>query len=126
MSEGVVSDGVRRFRVLVTTLGRSHFIQVATALVQAGVDATLFQGWIVKKPRESFLLNIAAKIVGRQSLIYGFEKRMTPELEGRVVGDFLSEFVSSVIKLTLRRFSIWFWHWGCKVEFRMHGFRTRR
>ena len=116
----------KKFRVLVTTLGRSHFIQVATSLVRAGVDVTLFQGWVVKNPRKSLLLKIAAKIVGRQSLIYGFEKRITPELEGRVVGDFISEFVSTAIKLALRRFSIWFWHWGCKVGFKMHGFRTRK
>ena len=116
----------KKFKVLVTTLGRSHFIQVATSLVRAGIDATLFQGWVVKKPRESLLLKIAAKIVGRQSLIYGFEKRMTPELEGRVVGDFISEFVSEVFKMALRRFSIWGWHLGCKMGFALHGFRARR
>ena len=116
----------KKFRVLVTTLGRSHFIQVATSLVRAGVDVTLFQGWVVKNPRKSLLLKIAAKILGRQSLIYGFERRMTPELEGRVIGDFLSEFVSTLIMVTLRRFSIWFWHWGCKVCLKMHGFRARK
>lgn len=114
------------FRVLVTTLGRSHFIQVATSLVRAGVDATLFQGWVVKKPQQSLLLKIAAKIVGRQSLIYGFGKRQTPELQGRIVGDFISEFVSEVFKMSLQRFSIWGWHLGCKVGFALHGFRARR
>ena len=119
-------ENEKKFRVLVTTLGRSHFIQVATSLVQAGVDVTLFQGWIVKKPRESRLLKIAAKIVGRHSLIYGFEKRMTPELQGHTVGDFFSELVSESVKMILRRFSIWGWHFGCKVGFALHGFRTRR
>ena len=116
----------KRFRVLVTTLGRGHFIQVASSLVQAGVDATLFQGWIVKNPRKSLLLKIAAKIVGRQSLIYGFEKRMPPELQGRTVGDFLSDFTANVTKMVFERFSIWGWHFGCKVGFALHGFRTRR
>ena len=116
----------KKFRVLVTTLGRSHFIQVATSLVRAGVDATLFQGWIVKKPRESLLLKIAAKIVGRQSLIYGFEKRMTPELEGRVLGDFFSEFIDTIGKMVLGRIGRKAWNLAVKLGFHSHGFRTRR
>ena len=65
-------------RVLITTLGRGHFIQVADSLRRAGVDADLTQGWLVKKPDKSLWLKLAAKIMGRQSLIWGFTKRTTP------------------------------------------------
>ena len=125
VSEEVLSKGnKKKFKVLVTTLGRSHFIQVASALVQAGVDATLFQGWIVKKPRESFLLKIAAKIVGRQSLIYGFEKRMTPELQGHMIGDFVSECVDALGKMMLRKLGYKAWNFAVKMGFFCHGRRT--
>lgn len=116
----------RSVKVLVTTLGRSHFIQVATSLIRSGVDTTLFQGWIVANPRQSLLLKLAAKIVGRQSLIYGFEKRMTPELRGRCVGDFLSECADTLGKMILGKFGAWGWNLGVKFGFHLHGFRTRR
>ena len=71
-------------KVLITTLGRSHFIQVASSLIARGVDAYLFQGWIVKDAAHSRLVRFAAKVLGRgESFIYGFTRRMTPELEGR-------------------------------------------
>ena len=113
-------------KVLVTTLGRSHFIQVATSLIRAGVDATLFQGWVVKEPRKSFWLKLASKIVGRPSLIYGFERRMTPELQGRCVGDFWSELVDTLGKMLLGKFGRKAWNLGVKMGFHLHGFRTRR
>lgn len=113
-------------KVLVTTLGRGHFVQVATSLVRAGVDATLFEGWFVRNPRKSWLLKLAAKIIGRQSLIYGFEKRTTPELDGHVVGDFWSEFLEVLGKRTLGRLSKRIWHLCGKIGFNLHGFRARK
>lgn len=113
-------------RVLVTTLGRSHFIQVASSLIRAGVDATLFQGWVVKNPRKSWMVRLAAKIVGRESLIYGFERRMTPELEGRCVSDFWGEFVDSMGKRVLRKIHRDAWNLAVKAGFHIHGWRTRK
>lgn len=113
-------------KVLVTTLGRSHFIQVASSLIRAGVDVTLHQGWVVKDPEHSFCLQLAAKIIGRKSLIYGFTRRMTPELEGRVISDFLAEFVDTVGKRSLRKLGGHWWNLGVKWGFWVHGFRTRK
>lgn len=110
-------------RVLLTTLGRGHFIQVASSLIAAGVDLDLTQGWIVRKPLESRWLKLAAGIIGRQSLVYGFTRRMTPELEGRNFGDFWAEFWQSVGMLFFTR--VWksekMWHWSVKLGFKLHG-----
>ena len=110
-------------KVLVTTLGRGHFIQVADSLRSAGVDADLTQGWLVDKPEKSLWLKIAAKVVGRQSLIWGFTKRTTPALEGHNFGDFWAEFLQTAIMQFFSR--VWksekLWHWGVKVGFWLHG-----
>lgn len=127
-------------RVLVTTLGRLHFVNVMTALVKAGVDAVLFMGWVVKNPKKSWGVRLAALIDHRESLIWGFEKRSVPELEGRVIGDFFTEFVEFVWRRTVERMSnrmkrhggrIGFLgekigYWGGKLVFALHGYRTRR
>lgn len=113
-------------RVLVTTLGRSHFIQVATSLVRRGLDVILFQGWIVSEPQKSYLLKIASKIIGRKSLIYGFEKRSTPELSNRMVGDFISECVDTIAKMLTYKIGKKTWNFAVKLGFWCHGFRTRR
>jgi glycosyltransferase involved in cell wall biosynthesis len=110
-------------KVLVTTLGRGHFIQVADSLRRAGVDADLTQGWLVEKPEKSFWLRLAARIVGRQSLIWGFTKRTTEALQGHNFGDFFAEFVQTCFMLFFSR--IWknkkLWHWGVKTGFWLHG-----
>ena len=112
--------------ILITTLGRGHFIDVASSIIRAGVDATLFQGWIVKKPRQSVLLKIVSKIVGRDSVIYGFERRTMPELEGRNIGDFWSEAVQWALVFTIGRVSRWLFNFSVKVGFYIHGYRTMR
>lgn len=112
-------------KVLVSTLGRSHFIQVASSLIASGLDVILYQGWIVKKPERSLLLRICAILVGRKSLIYGFTKRMTPELEGRNVGDFWAEFLQKSLVFTFGRLGYWPFHFSNKVGFWVHGWRTR-
>ena len=112
-----------RLRVLVTTLGRSHFIQVADSLREAGIDADLTQGWLVRNPLRSKWLKLAAKIVGRQSLIYGFTRRTTPTLEGHNFGDFWAECLQTIFMQFFSR--AWrkrnAWHFGVKVGFWLHG-----
>lgn len=110
-------------KVLVTTLGRGHFIQVADSLRRTGVDADLTQGWLVKNPETSFWLRLAAWVVGRKSLIWGFSKRTTPALQGHNFGDFFAECVQTILMLFFSR--VWqnrkLWHWGVKVGFLLHG-----
>lgn len=110
-------------KALVTTLGRGHFIQVADSLRHAGVDADLTQGWLVKKPLESRWLKLAAKIIGRESLIWGFTKRTTEVLEGHNFGDFWAECIQTCLMQFFSR--VWkskkLWHWGVKVGFWLHG-----
>ena len=115
-------------RVLVTTLGRGHFIQVADALRRNGVDADLTQGWIVKNPERNFFVRLAAKIMGRKSLIWGFARRTTPALDGHNFGDFFSEFVQTCFMLFFSK--VWKsknkWHWGVKTGFWLHGLTMAR
>ena len=117
-----------KMKVLVTTLGRGHFIQVADSLRRSGVDADLTQGWLVKDPEKSFWLKLAAKIIGRKSLIWGFTKRTTPALEGHNFGDFWAEFVQTCFMQFFSRF--WknkkLWHWGVKTGFWLHGLTMAR
>ena len=110
-------------KVLVTTLGRGHFIQVASSLISAGVDAKLIQGWLVEDPERSLLLKAAAKIIGRKSMIYGFSRRTTPELRGRNIGDFWAEFWQTLVMQFCTRVikSERGWNWGVKLGFHLHG-----
>ena len=114
-------------KVLITTLGRSHFIQVASSLIAAGVDADLFQGWIVADAANSRLVRWAARFLGRgESFIYGFTRRTTPELQGRNIGDFWGEFLQTVAERTLGRINRWWWNWSIKLGFRVHGWRMSK
>ena len=114
-------------KVLITTLGRGHFIQVASSLIAAGVDAYLFQGWIVRDAAQSRLVLWAAKLLGRgESFVYGFTRRITPELEGRNIGDFWSEFLQTITERTIGRINSWWWNWSIKLGFRIHGWRMAR
>lgn len=110
-------------KVLVTTLGRGHFIQVADSLRRAGVDADLTQGWVVANPEKSFWLRMAAKIVGRQSLIWGFTKRTTNALRGHNFSDFWAEAIQTFFMLLFSRVikSKKLWHWAVKTGFWLHG-----
>lgn len=111
-------------RVLITTLGRSHFIQVASSLIAAGVDAYLFQGWIVRDAAHSRLVKWAGKLLGRgESFVYGFTRRTTPELQDRNIGDFWGEFLQTAAERTFGRISRWWWNWSIKLGFRIHGWR---
>lgn len=113
-------------KVLCTTLRRSHFIQVASSLVAYGIDADLFQGWIVRNPRKSILVRLAARILRRESFIYGFEKRLTPELINHNYSDFASEFIQAVLEMTVGRINNWLWNLSVKIGFALHGWRAIR
>lgn len=114
-------------RVLVTTLGRGHFIQVASSLIKAGVDAYLLQGWFLKNAEKSWLVKIAMKLLGRsESFVYGMARRVTPELEGRNIGDFWTEFIQAVLERTVGRINSWWWNWSVKTGFRLHGWKMAR
>lgn len=114
-------------KVLITTLGRSHFIQVASSLISSGVDAHLFQGWVVKDAAHSRLVRFAAKLLGRgESFIYGFKRRTTKELEGRNISDFWGEFLQTFAERTVGRINRWWWNWSIKLGFRIHGWRMAR
>ena len=119
-----MSEQKGRIKVLVTTLGRSHFVYATSALIAAGVDACLFQGWVVKNPVTSWLVHIAAKILGRgKSFVYGFSLRNSPELEGRNIGDFFSEVVDTLAKYTIGRINEVWYNRACKLGFLLHGWR---
>lgn len=114
-------------KVLITTLGRSHFIQLASSLIAAGVDAYLLQGWIVKNAQKSWFVRMAMKLLGRgESFVYGMSKRETPELSGRNIGDFGAEFVQTVLERTIGRVNSWWWNWSVKMGFKLHGWKMAR
>jgi glycosyltransferase involved in cell wall biosynthesis len=112
-------------KVLISTLGRSHFVNSASSIIAAGVDAVLFQGWVVQNPKRSLLVKCATWLLGRRSFQYGMEKRVTPELQGRNKGDFLAEAFSTLLIMTLGRLGDSLQSWCIKVGFIFHGFRTR-
>ena len=113
----------RNYRVMVTTLGRSHFVQVASSLASEGIDLTLHQGWVIESPKKSWFLKIVSKIVGRRSLIYGFEKRLDDSLIGRNIGDFVSEAMQTISYMVLKRFTDRAADISMKLGMWMHGRR---
>jgi glycosyltransferase involved in cell wall biosynthesis len=123
----IMLAGKDKFKVLVTTLGRSHFVYATSALIAAGVDACLFQGWVVEHPDDSWILRLASKILKRgKSFVYGFSLRISTELEGRNIGDFFSEFVDTVGKYTFGRINEIWYNRACKLGFWLHGRRMAR
>lgn len=108
-------------RIILTTLGRLHFVPAASALIRRGLDLHLFQGWLVKNPEKSFFLKIASKIVGRKSLIYGFTKRSSQELNGRNHGEFWGEFATAVLGKTIGRLGCRGFNFAQKTGLYIHG-----
>lgn len=113
-----------KIRGLVTTIGRSHFMQVATSLARTGVSVDLLQGWIVRDPEHSWFLRIASLFVGRD-LVFGFKRRLLPEMKGHEYGDFVAEFV----QVFGRR--LFGWNRRCNERFQklgmiIHGWRAKR
>ena len=122
-----MSERWNGLKVLVTTLGRSHFVYATSALIAAGVNAYLFQGWVVKRPATSWPVRIASKILRRgKSFVYGFSLRVSPELEGRNIGDFFSEAVDTFGKYTFGRINELWYNRACKLGFWLHGRRMAR
>ncbi len=119
----MMNNPSKEYRVMITTLGRSHFIQVAKSLADVGVDVTLHQGWVVSAPRKSLLLRIVSRMIRRRSLIYGFEQRLDKSLIGRNKGDFLSEALQTLSYLVLRRLTKRAADISMKVGMWLHGRR---
>ena len=112
-------------RVLMSTLGRSHFIVAADSLVRHGVDLDLLQGWVPRNLK-SWAVRFCARIIKRKSFTVGLSKRMTPALEGRVIAEPLPELVSTISQLSVARFGRRWEHLGVRISFRMFGFLTRK
>lgn len=112
-------------KALVTTLGRAHFVQVASALHAFGVSVTLFQGWLVRNPERSFLLRVASWMVEGNALVYGFKKRLLPDSGVENIGDFWAEFLQKILTFTIGRIG-WRTNSFCqKVGFYVHGMRAK-
>lgn len=110
-------------KVFITTLGRSHFISVASSLVRAGVDVVLHQGWIIADPNKSKVLNLLSQLFKRKSLVYGFTQRLDPSLTGRNVGDFFSEAIQTFLRVLLSRFAKNPIDVSTKIGMHLHGRR---
>lgn len=111
--------------VLMTTLGRSHFIVAADALVRQGANLKLMQGWVPRN-LNSWLVKICARIVGRKSFVAGLAKRRTPALEGRIICEPMAEWVYALLSLTVGKCSTRLNHLVVRIAFAVHGWTTRR
>ena len=113
------------YKVLMTTLGRSHFIVAASSLLRNGSDVTLVQGWTPRN-LDSVLVRIVAKIIGRKSFVAGLAKRMTPELVGHSISSPWGELVQTGLFLTIGRMGVLFYRLSVRIAFWVHGFCVRR
>ena len=113
------------FKVLMTTLGRSHFIVAASSLIKNGADVTLVQGWVPNN-LHSLSVRIASKIIGRKSFVAGLAKRVTPELKGHTISSPWGELIQTVLFLTIGRLGTMFYRLSARVAFKVHGFCLRR
>lgn len=111
--------------VLMTTLGRSHFIVAASALIRNGTDLSLVQGWTPRN-LDSWMVRIAARIIGRKSFVVGLASRITPELAERSISSPIAEFVQTALLLTIGRISKVLNRLSVRVSFWIHGFCLRR
>lgn len=113
------------YKVLMSTLGRSHFIVAASNIIRQGVDLKLLQGW-VPKDLNSWKVRMAAKIIGRKSFVAGLAKRRTPELEGRTISEPFPEMIQTALCAILGRFGRQLHGLSVRLAFACHGFLTRR
>lgn len=111
-------------KVLLSTLGRSHYVTAAEYLVRQGVDLTLLQGWMPNS--NSFMLKLISKIVKRSSFLVGMRKRLVPVLSGRTISCPLGEFVQKSLFMVCDRFGIAAHHLSARIGFTIHGFMTRK
>ena len=116
---------MRSYRVLMTTLGRSHFIVAASALIRNGVNLSLVQGW-TPNDLNSNTVRLAAKIIGRKSFVAGLAKRVTPELKGHSISSPWGELVQTALFLTIGRLGPTFYKISARLAFFVHGFFVRR
>lgn len=116
---------MRSYKVLMSTLGRSHFIVAASSIIRQGVDLKLLQGW-VPKDLNSWKVRMAAKIIGRKSFVAGLAKRRTTELEGRTISVVFPEMIQTALCVTIGRFCRQLFGLSVRLAFACHGFLTRR
>lgn len=115
-----------RIRVLLSTgNGRLHLVQASRALVGAGVDLRVIQGWVPSR-RLMGLVRWLGVVLGAAQLAYGMRQRAPAELAGRILAlptaEFLTQFLQRASRysgglLTHARASCWGW--------RYFGWRTR-
>lgn len=114
-----------KYKVLISTLGRSHFVIATEWLVKRGVNATLLQGWI-PKDLNSIGVRLAAKIIRRKSFVPGLAKRKPAALEGRQISEPLGEIVQTIGMLTVAKISKTLANLSMSFAFWVHGFCTRK
>ena len=115
---------MKSYKVLLSTLGRSHYVVAAERLVAHGVDLTLLQGWVPSM--DSWLLKVIVKIIKRKSFIVGMGKRHIAALHNRSISEPLGEFVQKGLFMTIGRLGDMGHHISAKIGFWIHGFCTRR
>lgn len=115
---------MKKYHVLLSTLGRSHYLTAAEYLVRRGVDLTVLQGWMPRS--DSFLLKIIAKIIRRKSFVVGMHKRIVPILNRRTISLPLGEFVQVGLFRTVGRINDASHHVAARIGFWTHGFCTRK
>lgn len=107
------------------TLGRSHFITAADALVRGGANLDLLQGWVPTN-LNSWLVKLCKRMIKRESFVAGLEKRRTPALEGHIISEPVSEFIQTALLLTMGRLNCRLNHAAVGLGFSLHGFLARR
>jgi glycosyltransferase involved in cell wall biosynthesis len=112
-------------RVLMSTLGRSHFIVAADALVSRGVCLDIIQGW-VPQDLDSWIVRLCEKIIGRSSFVAGLAKRSTPALRGHIITAPLAECLSTAGQMTLGRINQRMRNYCVRFSFIVHGWMTKR
>jgi glycosyltransferase involved in cell wall biosynthesis len=91
-------------------------VQSAVHLEKQGIEIALVQGW-VPRDTDSWLVKLATRIVGRESLIAGLQKRMPEEFSGKIKSCAFSEFFLQLCFLISKKLG-WpsqsksaFWGW---------------
>ena len=109
--------------ILMSTLGRSHFIVAADALIRQGVGLDLLQGWVPHNLK-SWTVKVCAWIEKRKSFVVGLSKRSTPALLGHIITEPLPELLQTVWFLSFGKIGEKCRHFGVRLAFKLHGKMT--
>lgn len=94
--------------VMSTGNGRLHLVTSAVALLKAGADVHIIQGWVPSKKMMG-LVRWLGRLIGFPRLAYGMHKRSPDELKGRIIAladaEFLTQFLLRASRYTGGRFS---------------------